>query len=814
MGKENTLKLAVAAIVKNELDALPEWLAYHRQVGAGHFLLADNDSSDGTREWLAARAERGDLTLIDVPTRNGEPPQLGAYARLLAACPADVDVIAFIDADEFLLPLSEGDEGREGAEGGEGGEGTDEASTDDSLLPWLHRRFADPEVGAVVMNWACFGSGGARFHDEGLVIERFTRRAKQSFGPNHHYKSIVRREAAGAFINPHHVELRRGHHVDALGRPLEVRRDHQGKPRLGLSQPVVWQGARVNHYIVKSVEEFLAGKSARGSAASRGYVKRRDYFERHDKNDEPCRLAAARVEAVKAQMEREALATSLEPADDTADQNHAQRLQAGTPRDSYSRIRSVIGPSSTSLVRRASQRVREAFAARDDTPILHWVLDYPSVERGDRLEAAGRLIQGWLLLKPEHEAARDDARIVARWMPDVEFAHPLEVRRGDVIKQMFEQPGDDHPQRYCGFRFTVPHRLTHFYLELDLDGRRWPLQEVRCAEPESVPSVLKVLKGKDEWLFLDNDTNASVDQHRGRLRFTSRGLTGWQRYLSDAERLAQARGLPWKLLVAPAKEAVMGPRYHPFTAEGKSPVEQLLALPEAASLVHPATALQGLGDEAYLKTDSHWTHQGARSATLELCVALGLERSGLEALFAKDVYKARSVGGDLGNKLDPPQRCEAKVLASFNNARWLVHDTGLPNFGRWMVFEYPRALEQATCLVFGSSSTYSMFSYLCRVFSRLIFAHSAANIDPALIEAVAPDYLVCQSNGRFLVQVPSANQSLARTIHDKLSCLTEEQAAQVSQKRIVASDEKLAEWGLTAWERPMAESRRLNQQPC
>lgn len=78
------------------------------------------------------------------------------------------------------------------------------------------------------------------------------------------------------------------------------------------------------------------------------------------------------------------------------------------------------------------------------------------------------------------------------------------------------------------------------------------------------------------------------------------------------------------------------------------------------------------------------------------------------------------------------------MLASFNNARWRVHDTGLPNFGRWMVFEYPRALEQATCLVFGSSSTYSMFSYLCRVFSRLIFVHSAANIDPALIEAVAP----------------------------------------------------------------------------
>ncbi|MFP4568494.1 glycosyltransferase family 2 protein [Rhodosalinus sp.] len=41
------------ATVRNEALRLPFFLDHHRRLGVDHFLIVDNDSDDGTREWLA-----------------------------------------------------------------------------------------------------------------------------------------------------------------------------------------------------------------------------------------------------------------------------------------------------------------------------------------------------------------------------------------------------------------------------------------------------------------------------------------------------------------------------------------------------------------------------------------------------------------------------------------------------------------------------------------------------------------------------------------------------------------------------------------
>ena len=43
--------------VRNEADRLPYFLAHHRKLGIGHFLIVDNASSDGTREVLAGQPD-------------------------------------------------------------------------------------------------------------------------------------------------------------------------------------------------------------------------------------------------------------------------------------------------------------------------------------------------------------------------------------------------------------------------------------------------------------------------------------------------------------------------------------------------------------------------------------------------------------------------------------------------------------------------------------------------------------------------------------------------------------------------------------
>lgn len=273
-----SLKLSVAAIVKNEADSLLEWIAFHRIIGVQTFFIADNDSTDGTSEILEALAEHGIVQRMRFPTPSSGNVQMPAYAALLARARGNCDVVAFIDADEYLLPI-EGE---------------------NSFIPLIEQLFSNPEISALGLNWANFGSNGALFTEEGFVIDRFTKRAKPNFGVHYHIKTLVRPEMATGFANPHFVTLSRGRYIDATGKDIVPHPKH-GK---GLSSNIVWSGARVNHYATKSLEEFLTGKSRRGSATKKARVKHKKYFTSHDRNDEECLLAKRFSPKVRLEHER------------------------------------------------------------------------------------------------------------------------------------------------------------------------------------------------------------------------------------------------------------------------------------------------------------------------------------------------------------------------------------------------------------------------------------------------------------------------------------------------------------------------------
>lgn len=273
-----SLKLSVAAIVKNEADSLLEWIAYHHVIGVHNFLIADNDSSDGTSEILDALADHGLVQRLRYPTPESGNVQMPAYTALLAHARSNCDVIAFIDADEYLLPMD----------------------GETSLLPLLEQLFSNPDVSALGLNWANFGSSGALFAEDGFVIDRFTKRAKPSFGVHYHIKTLARPERVKGFANPHFVHLSSGRYIDATGADITPHHKH-GK---GLSSNIIWTGARINHYATKSLEEFLIGKSRRGSATKKARVKHKKYFTSHDRNEEECLLAKQFSPLMRAEYER------------------------------------------------------------------------------------------------------------------------------------------------------------------------------------------------------------------------------------------------------------------------------------------------------------------------------------------------------------------------------------------------------------------------------------------------------------------------------------------------------------------------------
>lgn len=273
-------RLAVVAIFRNEAPYVVEWLAHHRVVGVHSFYIADNISDDGTSELLQALHELGYLQRIPFPSPPGQPPQLLAYAEVLGSHAADEEWVAVIDADEFIVPKDEPYNAR----------------------ACLSQLAAQPDVGAVVLNWAIYGSSWLANHAAGLVTERFIRRAHPSFEPNLHYKTIVRMAAyAGLTKNPHHFELKPGwRHVHTNGQEVVFHERHGP----GLSQEVVWASMRLNHYIVKSREEFTTRKQRNGSAASLTRVKDERYFRAHDRNDARDPVPSTLISRVREEVQR------------------------------------------------------------------------------------------------------------------------------------------------------------------------------------------------------------------------------------------------------------------------------------------------------------------------------------------------------------------------------------------------------------------------------------------------------------------------------------------------------------------------------
>lgn len=75
--------VAIGAIFKNEHPFILEWLAYHQCLGINNFYIADNISTDGSSELLAALDTIGLINRIPYPTQPNTPPQLGAYREIL-----------------------------------------------------------------------------------------------------------------------------------------------------------------------------------------------------------------------------------------------------------------------------------------------------------------------------------------------------------------------------------------------------------------------------------------------------------------------------------------------------------------------------------------------------------------------------------------------------------------------------------------------------------------------------------------------------------------------------------------------------------
>lgn len=238
--------LAVCAIAKDEGCYFREWIEWHRKMGVEKFYIYDNESTDSTRDVLRPYIDSGLVEYVFFP---GRKRQLAAYDDCLERHRYDVRWLAFIDIDEFIVPLK-----------------------DKTVNEFLRRFETFP---AVEVNWLVYGSNALTEKSSEPVMERFTRHSQPGHRLNRHVKSIVNPRRIYNMIGCHEAARIDGRSADPHGRPVTVSfRDREPQ------QDVI----RINHYAVKSRQEFVE-KQARGRASGKQRPVPDSYFTSYDLND-------------------------------------------------------------------------------------------------------------------------------------------------------------------------------------------------------------------------------------------------------------------------------------------------------------------------------------------------------------------------------------------------------------------------------------------------------------------------------------------------------------------------------------------------
>lgn len=246
--------VVVAAIIKDEGPYLAEWLDYHERAGIDHFLLYDNGSTDDTAEVLRPYIERGYVTCVRWP---GTCQQLPVYRHVLKTYRFFCRYIAFIDADEFLLPRVK-------------------ASIPELVHEIMDQRLSWPDRGGLVLNWRLYGTSGFREPGEydGL-LRSFVHRAEEDYEMNRLVKSIVDPRRTKSFLTPYF----------ALYCPFSCAYDESGNQVGGfLSENSPDNRLVVNHYATKSRQEWMV-RHSRGTADYNLITNNESLLEKYDRNE-------------------------------------------------------------------------------------------------------------------------------------------------------------------------------------------------------------------------------------------------------------------------------------------------------------------------------------------------------------------------------------------------------------------------------------------------------------------------------------------------------------------------------------------------
>ena len=224
-------RVALCLRFRDEAPYLQEWIEYYIAAGVDHFFLYNNYSKDSFASILKPYIDAGKVTLIEWPYSPASP---AAEHDCIARALPDFCWVGFLDADEFVV------------------------IRDGRSIPDYLDSFGN--VPGVALHWYYFGSNGHRRRPDDWVIRAYTRRAENV---NQHFKVFVRPEQVTRNRNSHNFYYRNAR--------CAVREDDR-RVFGSMASPGIANSAWINHYFVKSRQDYLE-KAARRSSLDRSGMR-------------------------------------------------------------------------------------------------------------------------------------------------------------------------------------------------------------------------------------------------------------------------------------------------------------------------------------------------------------------------------------------------------------------------------------------------------------------------------------------------------------------------------------------------------------
>ena len=236
--------LAVCAIMKNEAPYVKEWIDYHLLLGVKRFYIYDNESEDNLAEALKPYIEQGIVVYKYYP---GEAKQLPAYNEFIKEYSDKNEWVAFIDADEFIVPLKK------------------------KNIPEFLSDYEN--YAGVGVNWLCYDSNNHKIKPSGGLLENYTRcHYDNNVEVNHHIKTIAHPYLINDFVSPHFPCYRNDDLSVTENKEFITGVTSHGSSARAFTSKVSLQKIRINHYMCKSEEEYKE-KIAKGLATQKRGVK-------------------------------------------------------------------------------------------------------------------------------------------------------------------------------------------------------------------------------------------------------------------------------------------------------------------------------------------------------------------------------------------------------------------------------------------------------------------------------------------------------------------------------------------------------------